>query len=92
MTQHEFRIGCKGSENPQMCLNCKRAECVLEKKKSGAFKQLPPDDCKALGAKMRQWRKAHNMSCESVAAMLGHPEKPCGIGNTDTMCRESWKK
>lgn len=74
VAQGYVRVGCVGSENPQMCLNCKRSVCILdlkpEPKARGKLIKMPDEQKAAFGKHLRELRKAHGLSIAKLGEMV----------------------
>ena len=72
--QGYVRVGCPGSENPQMCLNCKRSMCILdmkpESKTRGKLIKMPDEQKVAFGIRLRLLRKSRGLSIAKLAEMV----------------------
>lgn len=70
-------IGCKGSDDPQMCLHCEREVCVLDlpltvnRGTGGRISFMTPEERKVFGAELRALRKEKGFSIREVADLLG---------------------
>jgi ribosome-binding protein aMBF1 (putative translation factor) len=70
--QGYVRVGCPGSENPQMCLHCKKPECILDREEyrgRGTTPKVTDEKKVEFGKRLRAARLKRKISTKELGAM-----------------------
>ena len=75
VAQGYVRVGCEGSNDPQMCLHCERSVCVLDlqsvEKPRGTTQKTPDTKKLEFGKHLRELRMKCGLSTKQLGEMTG---------------------